>query len=96
VTDAMIVSKSEIVGMTPRKIIRGNAPIARNDLDKPVMVQRGELVTMNLNSGAIKITALAKALEAGTKGDIIRLMNIDSKRTIEAKITGTRTATVLF
>ena len=96
VTDAMIVSKSEIIGMTPRKIIRGNTPIAHSDLDKPVMVERGELVTMNLSNGAIKITALAKALEAGTKGDIIRLMNIDSKRTIEAKITGARTATVIF
>lgn len=96
VTDAMIVSKSEVIGMTPRKIIRGNAPIARNDLDKPIMVERGELVTMNLSNGGIKITALAKALEAGTKGDVIRLMNIDSKRTIEAQITGTRTATVLF
>jgi flagella basal body P-ring formation protein FlgA len=33
-------------------------------------------------------------MENGTKGDMIRLINMDSKRTLEAKITGLREATV--
>lgn len=95
-TDGMVVAKDELYGMTPRRVISAKSPILKTDLDKPVMVKRGELVTMNLKKGSINITALAKALEAGTEGDVIRLMNLDSKRTIEAQVTGTRTAEVLF
>lgn len=96
ITDGMVVRVDELRGMTPRRIITAKSPILTTDLDKPTMVKRGELVTMNLKRGGINITALAKALEAGTKGDVIRLMNLDSKRTIEAQVTGSRTAEVLF
>lgn len=94
ITDAMVLSADELVNMTPRKIIRANTPVATRDLVKPTMVERGDLVTMQLDSGSIKITALAKALETGTKGDMIRVMNMDSKRTLEARVTGLREATV--
>lgn len=96
ITESMVLRADELVGMTPRKIIRAKTPVAQNDLEKPLMVKRGELVTMELNHGAIQVTALAKALENGTSGDIIRLMNIGSKRTVEAQITGPRTAKVTF
>lgn len=95
ITDDMVVSRDELIGMTPARVIRGGFPVDRNDLDKPVLVDRGELVTMELNHGPIRVTAMAKALESGTKGDIIRLMNVDSKRMIEAQVTGLREAAVL-
>jgi flagella basal body P-ring formation protein FlgA len=60
------------------------------------MVKRGDLVTMELNSGPIRVTAIAKAMENGTKGDIIRLVNMDSNRTLEAEVTGQRAAKVYF
>jgi flagella basal body P-ring formation protein FlgA len=94
INDNMVLTSGELVNMSPRKIIRANAPITVKDLVKPTMVKRGDLVTMQLQKGPIQITALAKALQAGTKGDMIRLMNMDSKRTLEAKVTGLREATV--
>lgn len=96
VTEDMIVAKDALVGMAPRKVIRAKSPVSLSDLDKPIMVKRGELVTMQLQHGPIELSALAKALENGTDGDVIRLINIDSKRTIEGVVTGQRTAKVLF
>lgn len=96
ITENMIVRADKLIGMTPRKVIRAKAPVAHTDLQKPTLVKRGELVTMQLEHGPIQISSLAKALETGTEGDVIRLLNIDSKRTIEAEITGLRTARVLF
>jgi flagellar basal body P-ring formation protein FlgA len=95
VTDDMVIRADELIGMTPRKILRANAPVALSELDKPTMVQRGDLVTMQLKNGPIAITAIAKAMESGTKGDIIRLMNVGSKRVLEAQVTGLREASVL-
>lgn len=93
-TDNMIIRQDELVGMTPRRILRAQTVIKITELDRPVMVKRGDLVTMELRNGPIAITAIAKAMESGTKGDVIRLMNVDSKRTLEAQITGLREAQV--
>tara|TARA_B100001750_G_C15511590_1_gene604072 strand:+ start:2056 stop:3012 length:957 start_codon:yes stop_codon:yes gene_type:complete len=94
VTDDMIVQAEDLIGMTPRRVVRANAAITLSDLDKPMMVKRGDLVTMELKNGPIAITAIAKAMENGTKGDIIRLMNVDSKRSLEAQVTGMREARI--
>jgi flagella basal body P-ring formation protein FlgA len=94
VTEKMIVQNADLIGMTPRRVLRANAPVAIADLDKPVVVKRGDLVTMELKNGPISITAIAKAMENGTKGDMIRVMNVDSKRTLQAEVTGIRTARV--
>jgi len=95
IMDNFAVSVDELVGMTPTRIIHGGMPVDRSDLNKPFLVNRGEMVTMRLNNGPIKLTAMARAMERGTKDDIIRLMNVDSKRMIEARITGLREAAVL-
>jgi flagella basal body P-ring formation protein FlgA len=92
--DTTALRIDELVGMTPRQIIRAGQPVAMNELNKPVMVKRGDLVTMQLRNGSITVTALAKAMESGTRGDMIRLVNVDSKRTLEAQVTGLREATV--
>lgn len=95
ITSDFVVSVDELVGMTPARIVRGGMPVDRGDLNKPLLVNRGEMVTMRLNNGPIKVTATARAMERGTKGDIIKLMNVSSKRTVEAQITGLREAVVL-
>ncbi len=94
ITDTMALNAEDLIGMTPRKILRADAPIDMIELSKPTIISRGDLVTMQLKNGPIQITAIAKAMESGVKGDIIRLMNMDSKRTLEAKVTGLREATV--
>jgi len=93
-SDDMAMKANELIGMTPRKILRAGTPISITGLKKPTIVNRGDLITMQLKNGPIQITAIAKAMESGTKGDIIRLMNMDSKRTLEARVTGIREATV--
>jgi flagella basal body P-ring formation protein FlgA len=95
-TDATLLSAEDLAGMTPRRVLRANTPIIMSELNRPVMVKRGDLVTMELNSGPIRVTAIAKAMENGTKGDIIRLVNMDSNRTLEAEVTGQRAAKVYF
>ncbi len=94
ITDDIALHVDELLHMTPRKIVRANEPVKLSQLNKPIMVKRGDLVTMQLKSGPISLTALAKAMENGTKGDMIRLVNMDSKRTLEAQVTGLREATI--
>lgn len=84
----------ELIGMSPRRAIAANAPVRLNDLKPPTVVRRGETVTMLLRSGALAISARGRALEDGPRGALIRVVNIDSNRTIEAEIVGPGTVTV--
>jgi len=94
-SDEMVITEDDLIGMTPRRVIAADIPVTYAALSKPRMVDRGDLITMQYENGPIRITAIAKAMQSGTKGDIIRVMNVDSKRTLEAKVTGLREATIL-
>ena len=61
---------------------------------KPELVQRNETVTIIYEVPGIVLTMRGKALEAGAEGDIINVLNVQSKRTIQATVTGPGRVTV--
>ncbi|MEE8270334.1 MAG: flagellar basal body P-ring formation chaperone FlgA [Alphaproteobacteria bacterium] len=78
----------ELIGMSPRRAVAANSPVRLHDLRPPILIDRGDGVTMVLRSGALTISARGRALDRGGRGDLIRVVNVDSNRTIEAEITG--------
>lgn len=83
-----ILQPEELIGMTPRRIVLAGNPVKENDVQAPQVVSRGELVVMTFQRGALTLTAQGKALENGAKGDVIRIVNANSSRTLEARVTG--------
>lgn len=53
-----------------------------------VAVRRGEVIELMYVSPGLALTARARALGNGGVGDSIRLVNLQSNRTVEATITG--------
>lgn len=93
-THDTLLNAEEIIGTTPRASINTASPIRHFDLQMPKIVGRGDTVTMVYNNGRIHLETVGKALQGGAKGDIIRVANGASNKTIEAEITGERTVTV--
>ncbi len=89
-----ITNLEELKGMTPRRILHAGEPIRTGEIEAPQIVGRGQLVTMVFENGALSLTAKGKALENGAKGDLIRVVNTASNRTLEALVTGQREVTV--
>ena len=83
-----IVDDQALVGMTPRRFGVAGRPLRAGDLMAPKIVSRGDLVTMILDDGILNLTAKGKALENGSKGDTIRVVNTSSNITIQAIVTG--------
>jgi flagella basal body P-ring formation protein FlgA len=83
-----IVDDQALVGMTPRRFGVAGRPLRAGDLMAPKIVSRGDLVTMILDDGVLNLTAKGKALENGSKGETIRIVNTSSNITIEAIVTG--------
>lgn len=84
----VILNAEELIGMTPRRMLFTDKPVKLSDIESPQIVQRGQNITMIFNNGAMELTAMGKALENGSKGDLIRVVNANSSRTITATVIG--------
>lgn len=84
----IIRTKTKLIGMTPRRGVTPSTPIKLSDLKKPNIIDRGTRVSIVFRSGKINLTATGKAIEDGGRGDIIRVMNSKSHKTIEAMVIG--------
>ena len=58
------------------------------DLEAPTLVRRGALVTMEIKTPMMRLTARGKALDNGTLGETVRIRNIQSKRVIQGTVVG--------
>jgi len=86
----MTLSADDLIGMTPRRVILPGKTVKVNDLQAPLIVERGDLVTMIFNDGGMTLTAKGKALENGAKGDLVRIANAATSRTVEGLVTAQR------
>lgn len=86
---ATITDPGAIVGMAAKVALRANQPIPNGDLQKPLAVSRGALVTMVLDFRGMALTAQGRAVDQGALGDTVRVTNTHSNLTVEGVIDGT-------
>jgi flagellar basal body P-ring formation protein FlgA len=83
-----------VAGMALRRAMRAGQILRQADLMRPELVQRNENVTLVFEAPGIMLTSRAKALETGAEGDLISVVNVQSKRTVQGTVTGPSTVTV--
>ena len=81
-------SSAQLVGMTPARGLKAGRAVKVSEVRAPVLVAKGALVTMTLNAPGLTLTAMGRALEEGAEGDFIRVLNVQSKRTVEGVVAG--------
>jgi flagella basal body P-ring formation protein FlgA len=77
-----------VAGLATRRALRAGEPLRTVDLTKPEIVQRNEAVTLVFEAPGLLLTIRGKALESGAQGDMINVLNIQSKRTVQGTVTG--------
>jgi flagellar basal body P-ring formation protein FlgA len=87
VADA-IQKADAVVGQAARRDLRAGQFLRAADLMKPELVSRGDPVTLVFESPGVKLTVRAKALESGTQGDMVQVLNPQSKRVVQAMVDG--------
>jgi flagella basal body P-ring formation protein FlgA len=83
-----IAARDRAVGMQARKQLRAGQALKTADLAKPDLVQRDQNVTLIYESTGLYLTIRGKALEGGTEGDVVNVLNLQSKRTVSGVVTG--------
>jgi flagella basal body P-ring formation protein FlgA len=81
-------TRDRAVGMQMRRQIRVGQALKVADLAKPDLVQRDENVTLIYETAGLYLTIRGKAAEAGTEGDVINVLNLQSKRTVSGVVIG--------
>ncbi len=82
------------VGMETNRTVYAGHKLAQSSLQPPTLVKRNNTVTMYYQSGPLVITTYGRALGQGAKGDLIQVMNMNSKSKVMAVITGPDKVTV--
>jgi flagella basal body P-ring formation protein FlgA len=84
----------ELVGRTPRRPLRAHEPLRAGDIQVPIVVHKGDLVTVFLETPLMRLSAQGKALEDGAMGAAIRIANTKSSRVIDAVVIGPNLASI--
>ena len=81
-------TRGHAVGMQMRKQVRAGQALRVGDLGKPDLVQRDDNVTLIYESAGIYLTMRGKAVDSGTEGDTVTVLNLQSKRTVSGTVIG--------
>lgn len=84
----VIANARMLIGQEPRYQLRAGAPVRTNEVQKPVVVGKNSSVTIVLRSKFMTLSAQGRAAEDGSVGDVIRVTNVQSKQTVDARVEG--------
>jgi flagella basal body P-ring formation protein FlgA len=88
VTGDVVAATADAVGRAARQALHQGVPLRRADLMKPELVKRDDGVTLVYETPGITLTTRGKALEAGGEGDLITVLNVQTKRTLQGIVIG--------
>lgn len=83
-----LASPEHAVGRVAAAVIRAGAAIYPDQLRSPLLVRRGESVTVRCVSGALVIKAVGRAIQDGGLGNVIEVRNDRSGETYPVRVTG--------
>jgi len=74
--------------MQARKQLRAGQAVRIADLAKPDLVLRDENVTLIYETPGLYVTVRGKAIDGGAEGDVVNVLNLQSKRTLSGVVIG--------
>lgn len=84
----------DAVGLSLKRQLAAATPITGEVLAQPVLVKRGEAVTITAASGGLSVKMPGIAMSDGRRGEQIRVKNGNSARVIDAQVTDVGQVTV--
>jgi flagellar basal body P-ring formation protein FlgA len=75
-------------GLAARHPLRPGQPLTSADVMKPEIVARNDIVTIVYQAPGVMLTLRGQAQDAGALGDTIGVINAESKRVVQAVVSG--------
>ena len=95
-SSAVIFNCDEVVGKRAKRIIRAGMALRKDLVEYPDLVKNGDIVVIIAESDEMRISTLGEVKERGFLGERIKVVNLDSKKGIYARILDSKTVKVDF
>ena len=79
---------NQVVGMEVRKPISLGSPLGTDDFARPMAVQKGQTVFVQLEYPGLLISAQGVAAESGALGNRVKVVNVASRAILNTQVTG--------
>jgi flagella basal body P-ring formation protein FlgA len=80
--------------MEARQPIPAGNVVYRELVKSPVLVKRGELITVSSQSGGFRVRTSARALQDCSHGELVQVESLQTKEKFEARVVGPREAAI--
>jgi flagella basal body P-ring formation protein FlgA len=84
----VVTSMNVLTGMQTRRVLRAGEILRADDVRRPVIVAKGQTVTMVFSMPGVELTAMGRAMGEGGLGDTVTVQNPASYRMITATVSG--------
>jgi flagellar basal body P-ring formation protein FlgA len=89
-------SLDRVIGMEAVTYLQPGQIVTVRNVAPPVLVKRGQAIALEARSNQFVIRTVGLAQQDGRRGEVIRVVNPASKKTVEARVTGEGTAEVIY
>ena len=76
----------EVKGMQARRVLPAGQPFRGDDVRRPIVVTKGQSVTMQFSAPGVELTAMGRAMSEGGVGDTVTIQNPASFRMVAATV----------
>lgn len=94
VTRGALTDSADIIGFSARRQLRPSVALRDIDFEKPIVIRKGDAVTMVFRVPGVELTARGKAMANGGIGDSVPVLNVQSRTQVDAVVTGSGAVTV--
>jgi len=87
-------SISELIGLETRVVIYQGRPISSLDVGPAAIIERNQIVTLVFANGPLVISADGRSLGRAGVGDLLKVMNLSSRKTVTGYVNNDGTIAV--
>jgi flagella basal body P-ring formation protein FlgA len=91
---APVTSLAQLIGMEARQPISVGDVVFTDRVQSPVLVKRGEVITVVSQGGGIRVSTTARARQDGARGELVQVESLETRERFDARVIGHRQAAV--
>ncbi len=85
---SVILNSDSIIGHAATRTLKAGVPIRKRDIRQVRMVKKSTTVTIVYKVPGLNLSTRGRAIQHGSRGDTIMVMNLRSRKMIEAEVIG--------
>jgi flagella basal body P-ring formation protein FlgA len=84
----------KLIGMEARQAIQAGDIVFSDQVQAPIVVKRGDVITVTSQNGGIRVRTSGRAMQNASRGELVQVEALGSKQKYDARVVGPREAAV--